>query len=172
MAVTLTASVKVQMTATQNSTGDLGMVKSTPLPCPGLVRSFANGVGVSQANVCFADTRTLAQSAVEDLDLIGGGLLDISGDTFAPARIKVLWMRNNSVASTLQVGGDAASIPLFGAAADYIIFQPGEEKLLICVTTAAGLPVTADTGDIIQVTHGGEDAADLTYDIVIIGGKT
>src|ERR1700754_2115883 len=50
---------------------------------------FANGVGANQANVLWADTRTLAASATEDLDL-SGVLADVFGATVTQARVKAI----------------------------------------------------------------------------------
>ncbi|MFH1732457.1 MAG: hypothetical protein ABIF82_12520 [Planctomycetota bacterium] len=167
MATTLSGTVKLIIDLVEATTADIGTIqydcyhKST--------RTYADGVGADQANALFSDTRSLADNAYDDLDLTS--LTDARGVALAFARVKALWVRNNGTASTLQLGGDANSVPLFGAAADYLILPPGGEVLMIC-TTADGWVVTGATGDIIQLHHGHEDAAALTYDIVILGGKT
>ena len=136
-----------------------------------VIKALSNGVGANQANQTWHDRRTLAQSATDSLDLVGAALSDAFGNAISMARLKFLLVINNSVASTLQVGGNANAVPLYGAAADYEILRPGGFKVWGGLD-ATGCVLTGGSGDILDITHGGEDAADLTYDIVILGANT
>lgn len=128
-------------------------------------KTFTNGNGNSQMNRLFVDTRTLA-AASENLDL-AGGLTDRFGNTITLAKLNLLYIKNKSTTSPqiLKVGGDANSVPLFGAVADYIVIPPG--GVLLWVATVDGIAVTAGTGDILKI----ENSASFDYDIVI-GGST
>lgn len=125
---------------------------------------YSNGTGDSQVNRVFADQRTLAATA-EDLDL-SGGLTDAFGNTITLAKLRGLIIENTATATgaNLLVGGDANSIPIFGAAADYIKIPPG--GFFAWSGPVDGITVTAGTGDILQIDAG---AATITYNIWVIG---
>lgn len=128
---------------------------------------LADGTAIDQVDGWWRDRRSLA-AAAEDIDL-RGGLTDGFGVAIAFAKLKVLIIRNRSIVAgeTLSVGGDAASVPLFGAVNDIINVGPG--GLLVWVNPSlAGIAVTATTGDIIQVDSG---AATIEYDIIVGGIK-
>lgn len=137
-------------------------------------KAISNGVGANQANRTWHDRRTLTQAGpgnVDSLDLVGTALQDAFGNNVALARIKALYVKNNSAASTLKIGGNVTPIPLFAAANDVLVLRPGGEVLLVGFD-ATGYALVGGSADILDITHGGEDAADLTYDIVVIGAAT
>lgn len=131
-------------------------------------KAFTDGDAADKVSKEWHDQRTLTQNTAEDLDL-SGSLENALGDACVFTKVRAIFIRNNSAASTLKVGGDANSLPLFGAAADYLIIKPGGSLLLECISLAAGYAVGAGATDILQIQHGGENAADLTYDIGILG---
>lgn len=129
---------------------------------------LASGVAANQANTMWSDTRTIAASTTEDIDIVGGGLLDPLGVAFAPAKLRVIVVyaaagnTNNVV-----LGGDANSVPFLSAATTTVSIQPGG-LFVLCEPGLAGIAVTAGTGDIIQVANSGGTTT-VTYDIVLIG---
>lgn len=130
--------------------------------------SLANGSGASQADLMWHDQRTLAASTAEDLDIDGGGLTDAFGAAVAFDLIKALYIyAATGNTNNVQVGGDANSVPIFGATADFISIPPGG-FFAITAPDATGIAVTAGTGDIIQVENSAGGTS-VTYDIVIIG---
>ncbi len=135
---------------------------------------LANGAGANQANLVFADTRNIAASATDSLDLAGGGLLDPQRNTLVFARIKGLWVRaksTNNAANNVVITRPAANgVPLFTAAGDSLALRAGE-IFTWTSPTAAGVVVTAATGDLIDfVNSAGTNTVD--YDVVILGAAT
>jgi hypothetical protein len=117
--------------------------------------------------VIFSDTRSTA--GTDSLDLIGGGLLDNLGNTWAPARIKAIIV----VAAAANTGNvllrrpAANGVPFFTAAADEVPIHPGG-AVVIFAPSAAGYVVTAGTGDLIDLAA---SAGTVTYDIYLIGAS-
>ena len=131
--------------------------------------SFASGTVVDTADLAWWDgSRSLAATS-ENLDL-AGGLTDPFGNTLTFARIKGLYIKNNSTTAgeTLKIGGHAtAAFLLFDDATD--IYELGPDGIfLIWEPSATALPVTATTADLLKIDSG---AATLTYDICIIGAS-
>lgn len=129
--------------------------------------SLANGEAIDQAEFVYHNTGSLAATTI-DIDCYGG-ISDPFGVVINAKSIKCLLVVNKSVVvgEVLKVGGDAASVPMFGAVGDYIIVEPNG-FLLLWAPSAAGYTVTQTTGDIIQLDS---VAATIAYDIVIIGSR-
>jgi hypothetical protein len=165
MSTSLTSRIRVQASATLTSVLDL-VTSSSPLTKTVTV-DLANGVAADQGDVIWSDQRTLATATTEDLDLAGGGLTDVYGTAFAPAKVKVLVISSASANTTnLTLFGDANGVPILDDPSDTITLKPGG---VFCIVdpTLAGYAVTAGTGDIIQVANAA--GASATYDIIIIG---
>jgi hypothetical protein len=129
--------------------------------------SLTNGDAIDLANMVWHDRRTLGAATTEDIDL-AASLTSAFGTTLTFTKIKGLFIKNRSVATDaiLSVGGDTNSVPLFGATNDLIKIGP-DGLLAWWNPAAAGIAVTAGTGDIIQIANAGAASAD--YDIVIVG---
>jgi len=127
-----------------------------------------NGTGGGQANVLFADQRTLGASATEDLDL-AGVLADIYGALLTFVKLKGVFFRAAAGnTNAVQITRPATNgVPLFLAASDGIALGPGE-FFLWAAPTGAGKAVTPATGDLITVTNGGAGTS-VTYDVVLLG---
>ncbi|WP_291295815.1 hypothetical protein [Elioraea sp.] len=131
--------------------------------------SLAEGTGANQANRVFADRRTLAASATENLDL-AGVLLDAFGDTIALARVKVLIVRASAANTNNVIVGGAGSngfVGPFGAAAHTASVRPGGMVAFACAD-ATGWPVTAGTADLLQIANSGAGTS-VEYEVIIIG---
>jgi hypothetical protein len=136
--------------------------------------TLTDGAGVGAANLVFADRRTLGASATDSLDLSGGGLLDPQRNVLVFARIKALWVKalsTNNAANNVVVTRPAANgVPLFTAAGDSLALRPGD-VFTWTSNTAAGVVVTAATGDLIDfVNSAGTNT--IEYEVVIIGAAT
>lgn len=166
----LTTKIDISLEATATLAQDLGTL-SFPLKVS-RVFSLADGTGADQANQVFSDTRSLAASGSEDLDL-AGGLSNAFGQTLTFSAVKALLIKaSSSNAHDLKVGGAAtnAFASWVGDATDVLVIKPGGALLLVA-PDADGYAVTVDTGDVLTVANGGAVSA-ISYDIVIVGVAT
>lgn len=131
---------------------------------------LASGTGADQANLIFHDTRTLAASATEDLDL-AGVLVDALGDTLTFARIKaVIVAAASGNTNNVNVTRPASNgVPLFLAASDGIAVRPGGVFAWIA-PDATAVAVTASTGDLLTLTNSSSGTS-VTFDVVIVGAS-
>ncbi|MFE6487976.1 hypothetical protein ACFVGN_34280, partial [Streptomyces sp. NPDC057757] len=162
--------LSVSLGATQTKPDDL----STPQDSIDYLKalSFADGAGVGAANLLFHDTRTLAASGTENLDL-AGVLSDKFGQALTFARIKaVLVVAAAGNTNNVNVTQPAANgLPgMFLAAADGVAVHPGGVFLWVA-PSAAGAVVTPATGDLITVTNSAAGTS-VTYDVLILGAAT
>lgn len=167
-AANLTATVSTNIAATYRGTNDLGgpvyeLSRSLQAPI-----AFSSGTSTYQVDLMFADQRTLAASATENLDM-AGSLADPLGATLTFVKIKAIKIcaaRANT--NNVVVGGAATNtfVGPFADASDKIAVAPGGCALL--VAPGAGWTVTASTGDIVLVANSGAGTS-VTYDIVILG---
>jgi hypothetical protein len=167
--MSLTSSIKLIASAIQTSSLDLGSAKFRPSISSTL--SFADGAGAAAANLIFTDTRTLAASATENLDL-AGVLTDAYGATITFARLKAVIV-TAAAANTndVQVTRPASNgVPMFMAAGDGIALKPGA-FFAWADPGATGAVVTASTGDILTVTNSAGTTG-VTYSILILGAAT
>lgn len=163
----LSTTITVEIAAVLSGARDLG---SASAPTKKTVAvTWASGTGANQADVLFADTRTVAASATDSLDLIGGGLVDALGATFAPAKLKAVMVvaSGNNQNSIVFARPASNGVALFVAAGDAITLLPGGAFLWES-PSAAGVAVTAGTGDLLTVTNGGGGTS-VDYDIVLVG---
>lgn len=133
---------------------------------------FTTGAGANQINEVFSDTRTLADSATENLDLNGTALQNAFGTNIAFARVKFIFIKNKSATQVLSVGGAASNqfINWVGDATDVVKIRPGGFLLLVAVD-ATGYAVTASTGDLLKIANGNAGQA-ADYDVIIGGALT
>ncbi|MBO9710571.1 MAG: hypothetical protein J7521_20410 [Caulobacter sp.] len=166
MVAGVTASIAVNIKSQLVGVGDLGTPR-VPVNVEALLSLTAGTDATSKANVLFADTRTLAASATENLDL-AGALADALGATFTAAEVVAIYVK--------AAAGNTNSVVLFGAASNAfngplsgttpkLTLAPGDFALLTCKN---GWTVTAGTGDLILVANSGSGTP-VSYDIVVIG---
>lgn len=129
---------------------------------------FADGAGDFQASKVFSDTRTLAASASEDLDL-AGSLVNPLGVAVVFATIKAILIKA-AVGNTnnVVVGGAAATqfVGPFGAATHTIAIPPGGQFMITAPKT--GWAVGAGASDLLKLANSGAGTG-VTFDIVVIG---
>ncbi len=169
-ATTLTTTVIFGVSGTHVNDLDLGTDPSYSYR-GGLTINLADGTGAGQADMVFADQRTLTASTTEDLDVAAGALTDAFGATFTIADLHVL-MVCAAAANTNNVvlGGDVNEVPYLDTAATTLSIKPGG-CFQFADPSAAGVTVTAATGDIIQLANSGAGTS-VTYDIIIVGSSS
>ena len=164
----LSTNMRLSLTSTLSSALDL-VTSRAPLTYESTI-DLASGVGANQADKIFADTRTLAASATEDLDL-AGVLSDPLGAALTFARIKAVLIKAAAGNTNLvQVTRPASNgVPLFLAAGDGLSVRPGGLFLWVA-PDATGVAVTAGTGDLLTLTNSAGSTS-VTYDVIIIGAS-
>ena len=162
----LTSTINLNISGTQTSALDLGTA-SYPFTLSSNF-SLTSGTGASQADRAFSDTRTLAASGTEDLDL-AGVLTDAFGAVITFAKIKAIVIKA-AAANTNNVNlsrpAAATGVPLFLAISDGIVIPPG--YTFAWFGPGTGITVTAATADLITLTNSGAGTG-VTYDVVILG---
>lgn len=131
--------------------------------------SLADGNAVDLAQTVFYDQRTVTASANDSLDL-AGGLTDAFGTSLTFTKIKLIYVQNTNttVGDNIKIVRPASNgLVVFGAAGDFITLPPGG-VFLWYTPAAAGVTVTAATGDLLDITETG-GANSNVYRIMIIG---
>lgn len=136
-----------------------------------IISVIANGTGAGQVDALYSKRLTIADSGTPtDIDL-AGALTDPFGDTVTFAEAHVLYVRNNSTANLLSIGGDAAAVStLFGNANDIVKLRPGGWICIACGDAdATGYAITGTTADVLQfaISAGTNETCD-----VIIAGRS
>ena len=170
MAATLEARISLEIQLALLEGVDLGTRKFEPLIKK--LQSLGSGVGLNQADRVFVDTRSLAGSATEDLDVAAsGGLLDAFGAAFALVKLKGLYvMAAAGNLNLLNVTRSAANgVPWALAAGDGVALAAGG-FLAFSRPDLAAITVTAATGDLITFTNAAATNT-ISYDVVIIGAS-
>lgn len=129
---------------------------------------LASGTGYGKADIAFSDTRTLAASTSENLDM-SGVLTDAFGQTIAAAKVKAIEIENPEASlSNLTVGAAASNtfVGPFADATDGLVLKPGDKAVWVSRT---GWTVTASTGDILKVANGA--GGSVNYNIKIIAAS-
>lgn len=164
---TLNATLAITLAALLESTVDIGTVSHKTDYGPKLV--LTNGTGANQANQLFADTRTLAASANESLDL-AGTLTNAFGEVITLTKVRALLIRAAAGnTNNVLVGGAASNgwATWAGDPTDVMVVRPGG-FVVLAAPDATGYAVTAGTGDLLKIANSAAGTA-VTYDIVVIG---
>ncbi|MCA0401294.1 MAG: hypothetical protein LCH38_10820 [Proteobacteria bacterium] len=162
----LTANIAVTIEAVHTAASDLSAPVDTLRRSKR--RSWLSGVANGQIDEKFADTRTLAASANEDIDLIGA-LANVFGATVNFAEIAAIYIEADAANTNNVRVGPAASNGFLGPFADItdrIIVAPGQ--MFLITAPDAGWSVTAGTGDKLNIANSGGGTA-VTYSIVVFG---
>ena len=153
-----------------------GLDKSTPTDrgTVTIAESLAFGTGNDYSNQIWADTRVVAASATDSLDL-AGVLTNAFGDTITFAKVHAILVHNRSdetlttpahtaSAAVLDVGAPANGCLIFKAVGDLITLSAGDWFLAYF---KAGKTVTAGSVDLFDLVE--TAALEAAYDIVILG---
>lgn len=131
---------------------------------------LAAGSGDYQVATQFADTRQVAASSSENLDLAGGSLTDDLNNALTFATVKAILVKaHDDNVNDVVVGAGTNPIvggPFGADGSGSVKVKPG--GVFLWVAPKTGLTVTASTGDILKVANGGSGSA-INYDIVILG---
>lgn len=165
MTATLTTTLDVNLLATAANALDLGTV-TAPYTVNKRIK-LTSGTGSNQADLIFSDTRTVAASGTDALDL-AGSLTGSFGSTLTFAKIKLVVVRAASGnTNNVRVNRPSSNgVPLFLAASDGIDVLPG--GLFCWCAPGAGVTVTAGTGDLLNIDNSSSGTS-VTYDVVLIG---
>lgn len=160
----VTAEISVNINATQTGTADLGN-PSVKVAISELLQFTPGNNALGTADVMFKDTRTLAASATENLDL-AGVLVDAFGAVATSAEIVAIYIKaavgnTNSVIIGNVVNGFVGPL---GATGTYTVL-PGDFFL---ATSKAGWAVTAATADLLKIANSAGGTS-VTYDVIILG---
>lgn len=159
-----------QLRVTETGTNDFGGPSFTP-EMQALI-SLVDGTAAGQANIVWADERTVGTGANDDLDL-AGVLTSAFGTTIAAAELVALFVINGSrsgAANTtnLTIGGGTNPVTGFlgGTAPTIGPIRPGSFVFLGSSDAAGFGAITAGTGDILRITNSA--GASATYQIAIL----
>lgn len=158
--------ISFALSLTQVGANDLGSPKMG-INVSRVLSLFEGTDAVNKANVLFSDTRTLAASTGEDIDL-SGALTDAFGASILAAEVVALYISADSGnTNDVQVTRPASNgfAGPFLAAGDGVAVKPGEWAAFI---SEAGWAVTAATGDLLHIANSGAGTS-VTYSIVVIG---
>lgn len=167
--MTLSTRINLNAAFSVRTAADLGADSGTRALSVAL--SLTNGTAVGQADLVFTDTRTLAASTAEDLDL-AGALVGPLGAAQVFARVKALVVvADAGNTNNVMVGGDAAAAwaTWVGDVTDVVRLRPGATLALLAGDAdATGYAVTATTADLLQIANSGAGTS-VTYSIAIVG---
>lgn len=162
LTTTVVASIKAQETNPLDlGTATYQLDKSFKL-------TLANGTGALQASKVFGDSRNIAISGTDNLDL-AGGVTSAFGvvTTFTTVKAIFIVAKDTNVNDVIIGGGAAtAMIGPFGANTHTVQLKPGQSFLITAGNT--GWAVTAATADILKIANSGAGTA-VDYDVVIVG---
>lgn len=159
------AELLVRFTANQTGSNDQG----NPVFSPELRKllQFTNGVNANQADLVWTDTRTLAASTSEDLDL-AGVLTDAFGSVITAAEVVAIVVTADPANTNNVVIGDATQpIPLFGGTNPTHAVKPGGVFVAAAPGAAGLLTVGAGATDDLKVTNSAGGTT-VTYSIAIL----
>lgn len=161
------AEIELRIKAQQVGTADLGSPRMTLDPIAEVLQFTAGTDAVNKLDLLFSDTRTLAASANEDLDL-AGVLTSALGATITAGEIVMIFVKaaaaNTNNVNVSRPAANGLATP-FLAAGDGIGIKPGEWQLF---ASQKGWPVTAGTADLINIANSGGTTG-VDYSIVILG---
>jgi hypothetical protein len=158
--------LSAQITGVQSGAADLGALEFSPNLA--FVKAITNGTGANQADLLFADTRTLAASATEDLDL-AGSLADVFGATITMVEVVAIMILADAGNTNNVVIGDATSpVPLFGGTNPTLAIKPGGMFMIVAPNASGQFAVGAGSTDKLKVANSGGTTG-VTYSIVVVG---
>ena len=163
--MTVQAELRARFSAIETGTNDFGGPRFAPTIES--ILKFTHGVGANQADILWADERTLAASATEDIDL-AGVLTNAFGATINAAELVGLLVIAAAGNTNNVVLGDATQpIPLFGGTNPTFAVKPGGFFFVAAPNAAGLLTVGAGSTDDLKITNSGSGTA-VTYQIAVL----
>lgn len=125
------------------------------------------GTGTGKGDQMFADTRTLAASTSESLDLNTSSIKDAFGNALNFTKIRAIIIMADKANGALINMGDAASNAFVGpiGATGIVGVAAGDFH---CFTSKVGWTVTASTGDLLKIANT-DSINPANYSIILIG---
>jgi len=167
MALTTEFSFRVAGSITKT----LGALTALIKPDVQMSLALASGILLDQADKMYYSRPTITGSATLSLDVAtAGGLLDVFGDAFAIAKLKVVVIKSllSICPNEVRLSRPANGVPILGATGDFIVIGPGGSLVWIA-PALAGVAVTAATGDLMDIVN--TAAGNVQPEIVIIGAS-
>lgn len=168
--MSLETRIHLGLTATQrNSAGKVAGVGDYAFDLNVLLH---NGTGVGNADVLFAEARTIAASGTYSMDLVGA-LADLFAATVNLVKVKALLIKADPAnVNNVMVGGAGANgfVSWVGDATDKVAVRPGAGLLLVAGQADTGYAATAATADLLLFTNGGAGTG-VTYEVALIGSS-
>jgi hypothetical protein len=132
--------------------------------------TLTSGTGAGAADMMWHDTRTLAASGTENLDL-AGSLTGAFGTTLTFARIKglIVAAAAGNTNNVQVIRGASNGLAVFLANGDGLSVRPGGIFAWFA-QDATGIAITAGSSDILTITNSA-GSTEVSYDIVIIGAS-
>jgi hypothetical protein len=163
-AASLASGINLRLNSTL--TGTVGLADASVPLNVAYTKTFANGVGASQADKVYSVQLSILTGATSTTDL-QGSLVDALGAAFTPAKLRCVYIESAAANTTnLTLFGDAAHVPFLNTVATTMTLQPGG-VFLYCNPPLAGTAVTAATGDILKIVNA--SGATATVNMVLIG---
>jgi hypothetical protein len=164
MAKTLSTQVLVELKATLSDT--VGMAAETAVAQALASFTLASGTGANQGDMVYTTSATITTGATLSID-VKAALTDAFGAAYTPAKLKLIYIASKAANTTnLTILGNAASVPILSAATTTATLTPGD-VFLITRRAAAGIAVTAATGDIIDIVNAA--GASAVVDVILVG---
>jgi hypothetical protein len=165
----MTASAKINLSTEASVSGSPDLGSAVHKFSETFSNLFDNGTGADQINQVFSDTRTLALSTSESLDL-AGGLTNGLGAAVTFTKVKaIIVIAAAGNGDNIEVGGAASNalVNWVGDATDVVNVPPGG-MFMITAPDATGFAVTASTGDLLKIANA-DSAASATYTVILLG---
>lgn len=167
----LTTDILAQISAVQTGANDFGGGGEFRPKVAASLKT-TNGTGAGQADILWADQRTVASASNDDLDL-AGALSDAFGTTVAAAELVALLIINapksgaaNTTNLTIGVGTNPITGFLGGTTPTIGPIRPGGFVMLGCGDAAGLGTVTAGSADVLRIANSSGAAA--TYQIAVV----
>lgn len=161
----LTAELRAKFFAQQSGSNDFGGPSFSPTIEK--ILQFTDGTGANQADILWADERTIAASLSEDIDLVGV-LADAFGTTIEAAELVAILVIAAAGNTNNVVLGDATSpVPLFGGTNPTFAVKPGGFFFVAAPNAAGLLTVGAGSTDDLKVANSSSGSS-VTYQIAIL----
>jgi hypothetical protein len=167
--MSLSGKLNYSLTGTTSATRDLGT--ATVSESLSYTQRITDGDAANKAEKVWGDTRSLAASTSEELDL-AGGLTDGLGNTVTLNRLICLGIKASTAnGSTITLGGSASNAweTWTADAGSTIKLRPGGSIALIG-PDATGYAIGAGATDLLQI--GNDDtSATASYSIFVMGSE-
>jgi hypothetical protein len=167
----ITGTLRASMRVTQTGANDFGEDRNTPLIQAAL--DLANGTGANQADIFWADQRTVATASNDDLDL-AGSLTDAFGTTVAAAELVAVLIinapRSGAANTTNLTVGAASSNPITGfmggTSPTFGPIRPGGFLYFGCGDAGGFGAVAGGSADTLRIAN--SSGASATYQIAVL----